>query len=164
METEMVVFEHDLREGYLGSPTIFQKVAAFLDLAAREPACFLVVLGSKFLRNRKAFGLGKDAGFRECKLSDLDRDVVLKACTSHGHLSVLFGSPKSDELSRRYLELGFYGQPRQLNLERDESPLDAEAALSLEDFLASANGKPIEEMLAFAHDAGAYYRLYPWRR
>jgi hypothetical protein len=102
--------------------------------------------------------------FKECKLSNANREAVLKACTSHGHLSVFFVQPNSDELSRRFLELDFYGEPRQVNLGLSDSPLDAEASRSLESFLASTNGKAVQEMLTFAHDAGAFYRLYPWRK
>ena len=161
----MVAFEHEPAKGEKGLVTDRDKVSAFLNVAAEFPACSLVILSSKLLRNRRAFGLEKATVFKECKLSSADRDEVLIACTSHGHLSVFFVHPNSDELSRRFLELGFYGQPRQMNFGVDAtSPLDAEALQSIEHYLASANGKAVQEMLAFSHDAGGFYRFYPWRR
>ena len=162
----MIVFEHELCEGYFGSPGIMQKVSAFLDLVTGDPACSLVVLDNKFLRNKRAFGLTHGERFKVCKLSEVQRTELLKACVSHGHLSVFFVLQNADELSRRFLELGFYGQPTEANFSADDanSPLNAEAILSLENFLASANGKAIQEMLAFSHDAGEFYRLYPWRK
>lgn len=160
----MIALEYEPAQGKNGLATDKDKVSAFLDIATEFSGCSLVILCSRFLRNGGAFGVKKGVIFKECTLSNADREAVLKACTSHGHLSVLFVHPGCEELSRRFLDLGFYGEPRQVNFGTSDSPLDAEAILSLESFLMSASGKAVQEMLAFAHDAGAFYRIYPWQK
>src|SRR5215213_10193534 len=98
----MLAFEHPPAAGELGLTPDMEIVSAFLDIAAREADCSLVALDSKFLRKKRAFNLARGERFRVCKLSDVDRTELLKACVSHGHLSVFFLPQDPEELLRQF--------------------------------------------------------------
>ena len=158
----MIAIEHDsLKEGR-GLATDIEKVAAFLQLVAEDSLLVVVVLNSKFLRHRRRFML-KGAPYKLFRLNEVDQEEVLKACTSHGHCSILFLVGNPAIVASRFLEQGFYDGGKRISLATEESqyPLAASEAESLAAFLVSEEGKKAKGAFMFSHDAAQFYQVYP---
>lgn len=163
--TNMIALEHERADSEAGMVPAIERVSAFLELAARDSTCSLVVLSTKYLRNKQALGLATGKRFRVYSPSEVNRTELLKACMSHGHLSVFFLPQKSEELLRAFEELRFYGQATRVSFGAGDAgdPLGTEGALALADFLVSTSGPTTQAMLGFSHDADQFYEVYPWR-
>lgn len=161
----MLAFMHELAEELLDLTPDMQRVSAFLDLAATDPKCRLLVIESKFLREKAAFGLVRAERFMVCKFSKINRTELLKACVSHGHLSVFFMPSKPNELLHRFEQLGFYGPgiPTHFATGDLNDVLGKEELAAFRAFLDSDAGSEAQAMFGFSHDAAEFYEIYPFQ-
>ena len=160
----MLALEHTLVEARFDTPDIMVQISIFLRLARETPGCRLVVLNGRFLRNKRAFGIGEHQRFKVCDMLRVDPRELLKTCVSHGHLSVLFAPSDTQQFVRHFQRLHLYGasHPVPFSTGDRDDPLDKEGSLAFRSFLESPTGKSIQGLLGFSHDAAHFYEILPW--
>jgi hypothetical protein len=115
----------------------------------------IVVLNSVNLRNRKSFFLSRYAEYKEFPSENLPRDDdLIRACVSHGHLSVLFLPQNINELVLEFLAFGFYSPV----VRYTELDINANDLNSLTSFAIAGNLSEFQGCL-FSHDADYFYVL-----
>lgn len=157
---KLEVIEHDCLNQGAGLEDQESRVSAFVDIILEFDDAVAIVLLSKFLRNRKAFGNFQDRRYLVCSTIREKRTDLIKACTSHGHISVLFVHDQMGEMVRRFQSFGFYSPGHSVRFGAGDScdPIDREGWQSLEQFLESTDINN-HEMVSFSHDADQYYEI-----
>lgn len=146
--------EHDWLASCEADP--FAAVRAFLSLF-RRPVYMgeVVVLNGKCLRNRRVLGIGRRTPYVVFRHPNLpDENELVRACVSHGHLSVLFVSNRLDDLVDDFLSFGYYEPAaRQASLDAGVDNLG-----TLVEFSAVRRQEGLKGCL-FCHDAAFFYVL-----
>jgi len=163
----MLVVEHDNTWFADVAPKSYRdpeaRVRAFLTLFYQAKFFGqIVLLNNGYLRDAEALGFDKGGIFNVAGPAVLaDRYSILRACTSRGHLSVLFVPKNHQELLAAFLGLGFYqsGNNTEFGTGTRRDPLGNPNALR--NYLQSENGRAVECLLSFSHDAEQFYEVYP---
>jgi hypothetical protein len=130
------------------------RVEEFMDcLLTPEFFDRLVVWNTRFLRNRRQFGIGRKQEFVPLTLNEAGAKwlAVQKACYSHGHLSILCLPKNTDAFRTRILASGYYADGVQVAL--GGYPV-ADAERRLLAFFAEG-----DVIFTFSHDADSLYEV-----
>jgi len=68
----------------------------------------IFVLNNDNLRNKKELGIKSEEIFKIFLLNNINREGLIKACSSHGHISVLFVPNYFEEFVQIFLKKGHY--------------------------------------------------------
>lgn len=125
----------------------------------------IIILNSKFLRNRRRIGIKRNEKFRIVatleEAIDLKKQII-KACYSHGHMSVLFLANVSSNLMNTFLKLGFYSRGTRvvLGTGKEEDPLAADQRADFINCLLSMQLVEDKYVCVFSHDADCIFQIF----
>ncbi len=140
----------------------FKVAGEFVELFfSNEHTGTVAVVNSKYLRNRRKFGVPRD---EPCRIFQPDDSIPLKhlinTCVSHGHMSALFFPREFSSFWEEFLSLGYYEEESQtvaLGNRGCRDPLEYAQMENIEKALGSSLLRGENRLLVFSHDADFLY-------
>jgi hypothetical protein len=141
----------------------FTPVEAFISLFQQEQyAGIIIVLNSKFLRNKKEFNINKKIPFKKISSENINVKSLIKSCVSHGHMSILFLPNSFTSFIKSYFQNDYYnikGQKILLGTGLGNDPLNELQLCSFSELIASDLITISSKGCMFSHDADFFYTI-----